>query len=99
MMKKYFNTRKFSNDDFERFANVIKSTGYFPPPSCMLYVLYIVVTCTVHDPILMCVHYYMVRVCVCSCTVKRQSRTGYIDLHGFMLNEKYFIFLVTGPEY
>ena len=30
----------------------------------MLYVLYIIVACTVHDPILMCVHYYMVRVCV-----------------------------------
>ena len=43
----------------------------------MLYVLYIVVTCTVHDPILMCVHCYMVRVCVCSCTVKRQSRAGF----------------------
>ena len=44
----------------------------------MLYIiiLYIVVICTVHDPILMCTSYEMVRVCVCSCTVKRQSRAG-----------------------
>ena len=39
-------------------------------------ILYIVVICTVHDPILMCTSYDMVRVCVCSCTVKRQSRAG-----------------------
>ena len=49
--------------------------------------LYIVVTsiCTVHDPILICTSYDMVRVyvcvcmcvCVCSCTVKWQSRAVY----------------------
>ena len=26
----------------------------------------------------MCTHYYMIRVCVCSCTVKRQSRAGFL---------------------
>ena len=53
----------------------------FVNPNYHVYIitLYIIVTCTVHDPILIYVYYYMVRVCVCvcvcSCTVKRQSHT------------------------